>query len=106
MLAGFFQGMVHDRKLMREAQVNLATRWFAGYRLDEKLPDHSSLTRIRQRWGAERFKKIFQKTVEACIKAKLVSGETVHVDATLIRADVSWGKPDYRACMQSVRGKP
>ena len=48
MLAGFFQGMVHDRKLMREAQVNLAIRWFAGYRLDEKLPDHSSLTRIRQ----------------------------------------------------------
>ena len=55
MLAGFFQGVVHDRKLMREAQVNLAIRWFAGYRLDEKLPDHSSLTKIRQRWGTERF---------------------------------------------------
>ena len=24
MLAGFFQGVVHDRKLMREAQVNIA----------------------------------------------------------------------------------
>ena len=32
MLAGFFQGIVHDRKLMREAQVNLAIRWFAGDR--------------------------------------------------------------------------
>ena len=90
MLAGFFQGIVHDRKLMREAQVNLAIRWFAGYRLDEKLPDHSSLTKIRQRWGAERFKKIFLKTVQSCIDAGLVNGETVHVDATLIRADVSW----------------
>ncbi|MHC4989247.1 MAG: transposase [Planctomycetota bacterium] len=90
MLAGFFQGIVHDRKLMREAQVNLAIRWFAGYRLDEKLPDHSSLTRIRQRWGAERFKQIFLKTVTSCIDANLVNGETVHVDATLIRADVSW----------------
>lgn len=30
MLAGFFQGIVHDRKLMHEAQVNLTTRWFAG----------------------------------------------------------------------------
>src|SRR3990170_1418532 len=46
MLAGFFQGIVHDRKLMREAQVNIAIRWFAGYRLDEKLPNHSSLTKI------------------------------------------------------------
>jgi transposase len=91
MLAGFFEGIVHDRKLMRQAQVNLAIRWFAGYRLDEKLPDHSSLTRIRQRWGPERFKRIFQKTVEACMKAGLVDLDTVHVDATLIRADVSWG---------------
>ena len=90
MLAGFFQGVVHDRKLMREAQVNIAIRWFAGYRLDEKLPDHSSLTKIRQRWGVERFKKIFLKTVQSCIDANLVTGETVHVDATLIRADVSW----------------
>lgn len=90
MLAGFFEGVVHDRKLMRQAQVNLAIRWFAGYRLDEKLPDHSSLTRIRQRWGPERFRKIFQKTVQACIEAGLVDCETVHVDATLIRADVSW----------------
>ena len=51
MLAGFFQGIVHDRKLMREAQVNLAIRWFAGYRLDETLPNHSSLTRLRPRPG-------------------------------------------------------
>ncbi len=90
MLAGFFQGIVHDRKLMREAQVNIAIRWFAGYRLDEKLPDHSSLTRIRQRWGPERFKAIFLRTVQACLDAGLVDSDTVHIDATLIRADVSW----------------
>jgi transposase len=90
MLAGFFQGIVRDRELLREAQVNLAIRWFAGYRLDEKLPDHSSLTRIRQRWGAQKFRQIFRRGVESCIRAGLVNAETVHVDATLIRADVSW----------------
>ncbi len=90
MLAGFFQGIVHDRKLMRNAQVNLAIRWFAGYRLDEKLPDHSSLTKIRQRWGPELFKQIFKRTVYDCVEAGIVGGDTVHVDATLIRADVSW----------------
>ena len=45
MLAGFLLGVVHDRRLMREAQVNLAIHWFAGYALHEALPDHSSLTR-------------------------------------------------------------
>ena len=103
MLAGFFQGIIHDRKLMREAQVNIAIRWFAGYRLDEKLPDHSSLTKIRQRWGAERFKKIFQKTVQSCIDADLVSGETVHIDATLIRADVSWESLTVRYADETIK---
>jgi len=41
---------------MREAEVNLAIRWFAGYQLLDRLPDHSTLTRIRQRWGEERFR--------------------------------------------------
>lgn len=90
MLAGLFQGVTQDRKLMREAQVNLAIRWFAGYRLTDRLPDHSSLTNIRKRWGAEQFSRIFKRSVSACAAAGLVNGETVHIDATLIRADVSW----------------
>src|SRR5215218_5128774 len=90
MLAGLLLGIVHDRRLLREAQVNLAIRWFAGYGLHETLPDHSTLTRIRSRWGAERFRSIFQRTVRACVAAGIAKGEIVHVDASLIRADVSW----------------
>ncbi|WP_408913021.1 transposase [Bradyrhizobium arachidis] len=90
MLAGLLTGIVHDRKLMREAQVNIAIRWFVGYGLHEQLPHHSSLTRIRQRWGEERFRRIFKRTVEACLKAKIATAEVVHIDASLIRANVSW----------------
>jgi transposase len=90
MLAGLLLGGVHDRRLMREAQVNLAIRWFAGYRLHKALPDHSSLTRIRQRWGAERFRRVFAHTVQACVAAGIAKGEVVHIDSTLVRADVSW----------------
>lgn len=90
MLAGFLLGIVHDRRLMREAAVNIAIRWFVGYSVHEALPDHSSLTRIRQRWGGERFRRIFERTVQACIAAKIATGEVVHLDASLIRAHVSW----------------
>ena len=90
MLAGFLLGIVHDRRLMREAEVNIAIRWFVGYGLHEALPDHSSLTRIRQRWGAERFRQIFERTVRVCLAAKIATGEIVHLDASLIRANVSW----------------
>jgi IS5 family transposase len=75
---------------MREAAVNIAIRWFVGYGLHEKLPHHSSLTRIRHRWGDERFRRIFKRTVEACLKAKIATAEVVHIDASLIRANVSW----------------
>jgi transposase len=80
MLAGFLLGLVHDRRLMREAQVNLAIRWFVGDGLHETLADHSSLTRIRQRWGPERFKAILTRSVQACVAAGIAKGEGVHID--------------------------
>lgn len=89
MLAGFLLGIVHDRRLMREAQVNLAIRWFVGYALHEALPDHSSLTRIRQRWGEDVFRQVFTRVVRQCQQAGMISAETIHIDASLIRANVS-----------------
>jgi IS5 family transposase len=63
--------------------------WFIGYALHEALPDHSSLTRIRQRWGEDVFRRIFTQVVQQCQLAGLVSAETIHIDASLIRANVS-----------------
>jgi len=48
-LALFFEGLRSERQLMRVAADHLSIRWYAGYNLDESLPDHSSLTRIRQK---------------------------------------------------------
>jgi hypothetical protein len=75
MLLGFLLGIVHDPQLMWEAQVNIAIRWFIGYGPHEVLPDHSSLTRIRQRWGAERFRKIFERKDRACVAAKIAKAQ-------------------------------
>ena len=90
MLAGFLLGIVHDRRLMREAQADLAIRRFIGCGLHERLPDHSSPARIRQRWGDARFRRIFERTASACVEAGIAQGEVVHVDATLVRADAGW----------------
>jgi len=66
MIAGCVENITKDRALMRRAQTDIAFRWFAGYRLDAKLPDHSSLTRIRQRWGKARFQQLFERSVHEC----------------------------------------
>ena len=89
MLAGFLLGIKHDRRLIREAQVNNAIRWFCGYNLTDDLPHHSSLTRIRQRWGVETFLKVFQHVVKQCADGGLLNHEMVHVDSTMIEADAS-----------------
>jgi len=90
LIVGFLFDIVHIRELLREVQVNIAMRWYIGYGLDETLPDHSSLSKIVDRWGEARFKRIYQRVVKACVAAGLVDGKKVHIDATLIRANVSW----------------
>src|SRR5215831_11893470 len=37
-----------------------------------------------------RVKAVLSRTVKACIAARIATGEVVHLDATLIRANVSW----------------
>ena len=70
---------VHDRRLMREAQVEHLDPLVHRVWPARESPDHSSLARIRQRWG-ERFREIFRRTVRACLDAKVGRSEVVHVD--------------------------
>src|SRR5919199_4502801 len=71
----FFEGIRSERQLMETASLNLAHRWDLGDHLDEPLPDHSSLTRIRQRLGVDVFQHFFERVVELCQQSGLVWGE-------------------------------
>ena len=64
-------------------------RWYLGYDLFEPLPDHSSLTRIRERYGLLVFRRFFERIVEECIEAGLVWGEELFFDATKVEANAS-----------------
>ncbi len=46
-----FEGIRSERQLMETVNLNLAHRWFIGYDLDEPVPDHSSLSKIQERYG-------------------------------------------------------
>src|ERR1700686_1313792 len=50
-LVMFFEHIRSERLLMRPAAARLSVRWYIGYDLNEPLPDHSSLTRLRMRYG-------------------------------------------------------
>jgi transposase len=89
-LVGFLYGIASERRLCEEIRDNLAYRWFCRLALDDPVPDHSSFTRIRDRYGEEMFSAAFQHTVKQCLEKGLVSKECrVVTDATLIAADAS-----------------
>jgi hypothetical protein len=57
------------------------------YDLHESLPDHSSLTRIRERYGVEVFRRFFDAIVEQCQQEKLVWGKELYIDSTQVNAN-------------------
>ena len=88
-LIAFFEGIRSERRLMETVNLNLAHRWFIGYDLDEPVPDHSSLSKIRERFGLEVFQQFFEHIVELCIDAGLVWGEELYFDSTKVQANAN-----------------
>lgn len=89
LLIAYLQGITSERELMRQVQVNLSYRRFLHYRLSEALPDHSALTRSRQRLGEDTIRKVFEYVLALCIDAGLVGGELQSVDSTFVQANAS-----------------
>jgi transposase len=88
-LVMFFEGIRSERQLMEVVADRLSLRWYLGYDLHEPLPDHSSLTRIRERFGLAVFRRFFERIVEECFAAGLGWGEELFFDATKVEANAS-----------------
>ena len=88
-LIAFFEGIRSERQLMETVNLNLAHRWYIGYDLEEMVPDHSSLSKIRERYGLEVFHRFFEHIIELCIQAGLVWGEELYFDSTKVQANAA-----------------
>lgn len=88
-MIGYLYGIKSDRQLCEEIQLNLAYRWFCGLNLEDKVPEHSSLTRIRDRFGVETYQAIFEKLLSQWIKTGVVKGKSMMSDASLVEANAS-----------------
>lgn len=105
-LVMFFEGIRSERQLVRAASDRLSVRWYLGYDLHEQLPDHSSLTRIRDRYGVDTFRHFFERIVEQCQNAGLVWGKELYFDGTQVEAnadDDAMLPRFYVEAMQAVR---
>lgn len=91
LLIGYFYDIKSERKLEKEIQVNLAYRWFVGYDIDEKIPDHSVISQTRRRKFIDSgiFQDIFDEIVKKLIDKGLVDGNIIMSDSTEIKANAS-----------------
>ena len=91
LIVGYAFAIRSERALCREVQVNLAYRWFCGLSIEDKLPDHSAFSRVRNERFHDSgvFRNVFERVVGRCIGAGLVGGEGFAVDASLIAADAN-----------------
>jgi transposase len=101
----FFEGIRSERELVRMAADRLSVRWYLGYDLHEPLPDHSSLTKIRQRYGLITFRRFFEQIVERCRDAGLIWGKEVYFDATQVDANASLDSSVPRFAVEAHLGE-
>jgi transposase len=88
----FFEGIRSERELLRIAGDRRSVRWYLGDDLDQPLPDHSRLTRIRERYGLAIFQRFFEHVGELCLEAGLVRGKELFCDATPVHANADLTK--------------
>ena len=88
-LISYLYGMKSDRELCREVHLNLAYRWFCRLSLHDAVPNHASMTRIRDRFGEATFTEIFEQLIAGWLQDGPIRGGRIVADASLVEADAA-----------------
>ena len=92
LLVGYFEGIGSQRGIAWRCGDSLSLREFLGVPLTEETPDHSSLTRVRDRLPLEVHTAVFQLVLKMAAEKGLLKGKTVAVDSTTLES-TAWWKP-------------
>ena len=89
LLVGYFEGIGSQRGIAWRCADSLSLRTFLGVPLTEETPDHSSLTRVRDRFSLEVHVEVFRFVLGVASEQGLLKGKTVAVDATTLEANAA-----------------
>lgn len=89
MMIGFFEGIDSERGIAWRLADSLTLRQFLSIGLDEKTPDHVTISRTRRLIGAETHQRIFTWVLERLAQGGLVRGKTIGVDSTTLEANAA-----------------
>jgi transposase len=89
LLVGYFEGIGSQRGIAWRCGDSLSLREFLGTPLTEDTPDHSSLTRVRDRLPLAIHEAVFQLVLKLVADKGLLKGKTVAVDSTMLEANAA-----------------
>lgn len=106
---GYFEGIDSQRGIAWRCADSRSLAGFLGYAADEATPDHSSLTRIRDRLPLALVEQVFAHVLGLAERHKLLSGKTLAVDSTTLEANAAMKSivrkdsgEDWRAYLQRL----
>jgi len=88
-LIGYFEGIESERGIAWRCADSMSLRAFLGLSLTERIPDHSTLSRMRQRLPLEVHQQAFVLILGIVKEKGLLRGRVHGVDSTFLRADAS-----------------
>ena len=89
MMIGFFEGLDSERGIAWRLADSLTLRQFLSIALDEKTPDHVTISRTRRLIDAATHQQIFSWVLERLAQAGLIKGKTIGVDSTTLEANAA-----------------
>lgn len=89
MMIGFFEGLDSERGIAWRMADSLTLRQFLSIGLDEKTPDHVTISRTRRLIDGETHQQVFSWVLERLAQSGLIKGKTIGVDSTTLEANAA-----------------
>ena len=89
MMIGFFEGLDSERGIAWRVADSLTLREFLRIGLDERTPDHVTISRTRRLIGAEAHQQVFGWVLKRLARGGLMKGKTIGIDSTTLEANAA-----------------
>jgi len=89
LLLGYFEGIDSERGIAWRAADSLGLRRFLGIGLDERTPDHSTISRTRRLIDVDTHRKVFFWVLGLLADRGLLKGKRIGIDATTLEANAA-----------------
>jgi Transposase domain (DUF772) len=86
---GYFEGIDSERGIAWRVADSLALRRFLRIGLDERTPDHSTISRIRRLIAIDTHREVFAWVLVLLAERGLLKGQRMGIDATTLEANAA-----------------